>query len=287
MTPGGKTLGWLGIAMLLVAGIACSGAEVVRQQLEGALRAQGERTLEATAGKPAIPESEPTMAAVSEGQETAPALHVQERLALAYPPVDVTWGLSDSSRAADGDTSVWPEMRYLGEEGQIGGVTVTPQEIRLVRGRSIPMLYSPEHDEMVDAPTGSPPAVGGLRDRPGLVIPPNASLVMVRMDADPALGYWAGRGQFVCSDKDASRFHYNNSFYRISYPGLGGRPFIPQSDRYWFGEYQGITGSACPESGWMYFFISGLDVDPSLLWLEYVAGTEPGELAFWTLSGRP
>ena len=37
----------------------------------------------------------------------------------------------------------------------------------------------------------------------------------------------------------------------------------------------------------MYFFISGLDVDPSLLWLEYVAGTEPGQLAFWTLSGRP
>ena len=33
------------------------------------------------------------MAAVSEGQ-TAPELHVRERLALAYPPVHVAWGLS-------------------------------------------------------------------------------------------------------------------------------------------------------------------------------------------------
>ena len=140
------------------------------------------------------------MAAVGEGQ-TAPELQVRERLALAYPRVDVAWGLSDSSRATDGDTSVWPEMRYLGEEGPIGSVTVTPQEIRIVPGRSIPMLYSPEHDEMVDAPTGSPSWDERPPDRPGLVIPPNASLVMVRIETDPALGHWAGRGQFVCADE--------------------------------------------------------------------------------------
>jgi len=286
MTPHGKMLGLLGVVMLLVAGMGCSGAEAVRQQLEGALGAQGERTLEATAGEPAIPESEPTMAALGEWA-SAPVLQVQERLALAYPRVDVGRGLSEASRAADGDTSVWPQMRYLGEAGQIGGVTVTPQEIRIVRGRSIPMLYSPEHDEMVDAPTGSSREMRQWPGRPGLLIPPYASLVMVRIATDPALGHWAGRGQFVCADEETSKLHYNNSFYRISYPGLGGMPFIPQSDRFWFGEYQGVTGSACPESGWMYFFISGLDMDPSLVWLEYVAGTEPGELAFWTLSGRP
>ena len=60
------------------------------------------------------------------------------------------------------------------------------------------MLYSPEQDEMVDAPTGSPSSVEACRDRPGLVIPPNASLVMVRIETDPALGHWAGKGQFVC-----------------------------------------------------------------------------------------
>ena len=286
MTAHRKMVAVMGIVVLLGAGMGCSGAEAVRQQLEGPLRAQGERMVEATAAEPAIPGSEPTTAAVGEGQ-TAPELQVQERLVLAYPRVDVGRGLSEASRATDGDTSAWPEMRYLGEESRIGLVTVIPEELRIVPGRSIPMLYSPEHDEMVDAPTGSPPGVRGLRDRPGLVIPPNASLLMVRIDADPSLGHWAGKGQFVCADENTSRFHNNSSFYRISYPGLGGRPLIPQSDRFWFGEYQGITGSACPESGWMYFFISGLDVDPSLLWLEYVAGTEPGQLAFWTLSGRP
>jgi len=259
---------------------------VVRHQLEGPLRAQGERMLEATAAEPAIPGSEPTTAAGGEGQ-TAPEVQVQERLVLAYPRVDVGRGLSEASRATDGDTSAWPEMRYLGEESRIGLVTVTPEEIRIVRGRSIPMLYSPEHDEMVDAPTGSSREMRQWPGRPGLLIPPYASLVMVRIATDPALGHWAGRGQFVCADEETSKLHYNNSFYRISYPGLGGMPFIPQSDRFWFGEYQGVTGSACPESGWMYFFISGLDMDPSLVWLEYVAGTEPGELAFWTLSGRP
>ena len=37
MTRHGKRLGWLGVVMLLVAGIACSGADAVRRRLEGAL----------------------------------------------------------------------------------------------------------------------------------------------------------------------------------------------------------------------------------------------------------
>jgi hypothetical protein len=153
------------------------------------------------------------------------------------------------------------------------------------------MLYSPEHDEMVDAPTGSPGWARQQPVRPGLVMPPNASLVMVRIETDPSLGEerWLTDTVFVCGEDriSPSAFDYQGNKYRVSYPGLGELPLLPGSERYWFGEDQGIGDSFCPESGWMYFVVPGLEVDPSLLWLEYMAGTESGELAFWTLAEMP
>jgi hypothetical protein len=227
--------------------------------------------------------TEPTMGVSAQG----PELEVQERLQLAYPAVDVERSPDRWSRATDGNTSEWPEMRYLGEPGQIGNVTVTVQEVRVVTGRSIPMLYSPEHDEMVDAPTGSSLSARRMMNRPGLVIPPDASLVMVRIETSPDLGYWASKTEFVCKEEDTSGYHYNDKFYRASYPGSGRLPTLQESYHFWFEDYQEIAGGTCPESGWMYFVIPGVDVDPSLLWLEYMAGTESGELAFWTLAEMP
>ena len=51
-------------------------------------------------------------------------------------------------------------------------------------------------------------------------------------------------------------------------------------------EFQ-YPGYGCPADGWLYFIVAGLNIDRSQLWLEYVAGTERGELAFWTLAERP
>jgi len=220
-----------------------------------------------------------------------PELEVQERLQLAYPAVDVERSPDHWSRATDGNTSEWPEMRYLGEPGQVGNVTVTVQEVRVVKGRSIPMLYSPEYDEMVDAPKGTPLSIRGMLNRPGLVIPPNASLVMVRIETDPNLGdeRWLTGSVSVCGAEEIppSDFDYHGDRYRVAYPGHGEVPLLPGSLEFAFGGYQAIGDSSCPESGWMYFVVPGLEVDPSLLWLEYMAGTEPGELAFWTLAVRP
>jgi hypothetical protein len=270
--------------LLIGTSVACAATEAVTQQLSS-VRDPG--TSESAAVTSSSGVTEATMGVSAQG----PELEVQERLQLAYPAVDVERSPDRWSRATDGNTSEWPEMRYLGEPRQIGNVTLTPQEIRIVTGRSIPMLYRPEHDEMVDAPTGSPSWVRGQMDRPGLVMAPNASLVMVRIETDPDLGdhRWLGGLVFVCGEDEVppSEYAYNDGFYRISYPGLGETPLIEGSAEFSFGEYQGIGDSFCPESGWMYFVIPGVEVDPSLLWLEYVAGTEPGKLAFWTLAERP
>jgi len=275
-----------GVALMGTA-MACASTEAVAARLNGIFGTGGEATPEGAGATPNGGVSEPSTESSAEG----PELEVQDRLLLAYMPVDVQRSRDHWSRATDGNTSEWPKMLHLGEAGQIGEVTVTPQEIRIVPGRSIPMVYSPEYDEMVDAPTGSPAWARQQPVRPGLVMPPNASLVMVRIETDPNLGDERGLtgAVFVCGEEgiSTSDYEYSSSKYRVSYPRLGEVPLLRGSERYWFGEYQGIGDSFCPESGWMYFVIPGLDVDPSLLWLEYVGGTEPGELAFWTLSGRP
>jgi len=51
-------------------------------------------------------------------------------------------------------------------------------------------------------------------------------------------------------------------------------------------EFQ-YPGYGCPADGWLYFIVAGLNIDRSQLWLEYMAGTERGDLAFWTLTERP
>lgn len=146
------------------------------------------------------------------------------------------------------------------------------------------MAYSPEGDEMVAAPEGSPGWITGQLDRPVMVIPPNASLVIVRIETIPSLGDWAGPGTYVCPE-DQTEWRYRATNFRLGYPGLGEALVHIGGDRFWFGEYQGV-GYACPGSGWLYFIVAEIDVDPSLLWLEYVGGTELEELAFWTLSVR-
>lgn len=273
--------------VLVTSSLACAAMEGVAERFAGVTGAEGEAVRSATNVAPDIAESGPSVQGIPE----SPQLEMHERLVLAYLPMDVRQSGDNRSRATDGNTSEWPEMLYLGEAGRVGNVTVTPQEIRIVPGRSIPMLYSPEHDEMIDAPKGSPSSIRGYLNRPGLVMPPNASLVMVRIETDPDLGdeVWQGGLTWVCGAEGTppSDFHYRGDEYRVSYPGVGEMPLRLGGLEYSFGEYQGIGDGLCPEGGWMYFVLPGLELNPSVLWLEYMAGTEPGELAFWTLAERP
>jgi hypothetical protein len=278
-------------ALALVGGsLGCS---PVDRLLEGARRLTGDDS-----SAPIGADEGPTASVGAVGEQSPngphrapPQLMPADRLVLAYPMVTAR-GMApiDMSRAINGDVFEWPEMRFLEEYELIGGVgyepvSVRPTEIRIVRGSSIPMSYSPELDISKPEPNGSPAWYRGLLDKPVLFIPPNASLVMVRIETNPSPGLWAGPGAYQCPD-DGTRWGYRTSEFRLGYPGLGETQVNLTGDSYWFGENQ-APSDQCPGNGWLYFIVAGLDVDPSLLWLEYIAGTDVGQLAFWTLTERP
>jgi len=215
------------------------------------------------------------------------ALGTDERLVLAYGGTTMArWARLDDERSVGGGVVEWPEMLYLGEEGQVGDVWVRPTEIRVVRGSSVPMAYSPEGDEMVRASDGSPKGIRGHRNRPVLVVPPNASLVMVRIETSPSVGTWTGPGDYVCPANDATEYGYDPGSFRLAYPSLGETPVQLSWGDWWFGEYQPV-GHECPGIGWLYFVVATMDVDPGLAWLEYARSGMPGDLGFWTLTARP
>jgi hypothetical protein len=222
---------------------------------------------------------------------TEPILRTQRRIALAYPRADVGNLVRVGSytevlnRSVANDVSEWPAMMYLGESAQIGNVTVTPREVRIVAGSSVPRAYSPEGDRAVDAPTGSPSTIRGQDNRPVLVIPAGASLVMVRIETDPSVGSWLGPGRFDCPGGASSDWGFGPGNFRVSYPGLG-ETKAESSDFFWFGEFQ-FPGFACPADGWLYFIAGELNIERGQLWLEYMGGSEAGQLAFWTLTERP
>jgi hypothetical protein len=277
-------------ALALVGGsLGCSSVD---RLLEGGARLTGDDS-----SAPMALDDVPTASVGAVGEQSPngpdrapPQLMAADRLALAYPMVTARGtALFDVSRAINGDVFEWPEMRFLEEYELIGGVgyepvSVRPTEIRIVRGSSIPMSYSPELDIGKPEPNGSPGWYRGSLDKPVLFIPPNASLVMVKLETLPSPGQWAGPGEYQCPD-DGTRWGYRPSEFRLGYPGLG-ETRVELGGDFWFGDYQ-APGLGCPGNGWLYFIIPGLDVDPSLLWLEYIGGTEVGQLAFWTLTERP
>jgi hypothetical protein len=279
----------VGIALLLAGLLGCSSSEMDREMTESAPgTANGVVSTQEGTGVPGIQPETTGEAHISE--KTAPQPSTSRSLLLAYPAVDVhKLGPETLSRAIHANISDWPAMEYLGELAQIEGagyepVSVRPTEIRIVRGSSIPMSYSPELDIGKPEPNGSPGWYRGSLDKPVLFIPPNASLVMVKLETLPSPGQWAGPGEYQCPD-DGTRWGYRPSEFRLGYPGLG-ETRVELGGDFWFGDYQ-APGLGCPGNGWLYFIILGLDVDPSLLWLEYIGGTEVGQLAFWTLTERP
>jgi len=284
-------VGVLVVAVLVGGSLGCSGFEKVR---EAASRVAGMDAETATVPNDGGigPSGTPSSGEMVGEAAASPELGTAERLVLAYPPVSAGGtGFLGANRGVSDNVAEWPEMKYLGEDARIGGVgdepvSVAPVEIRIVEGSSIPLSYSPELDITRPEPDGSAEWIRGRLDRPVMVIPPNASLVMVRLETEPSVGSWASAGVYMCPDGEQRRWNYAPTFFRLAYPGIGETPVQRTGDEFWFGEYQD-AGYGCPGNGWLYFIVPGVDLEPLLLWLEYAGSTAPGELAFWTLSGRP
>jgi len=199
---------------------------------------------------------------------------VQERIALAYP----SQGLLSQSldRVKDGNRLEWPEMNYLGEAVIFQESTVIPEEIRIVEGGSVAVVYSPEEDQMLDAPTGIPRHLQG-HPLPAVMIPPRSSLVMVRMEVEY-------EGSSTTQEDHES---YTHNGLRISYPQYGASDIIIlESFFYPLGEFNSVAPFSS-DSGWVYFIVPGIDLDPTQMWLEHIRGSNEEDMIFWTLAERP
>lgn len=211
-----------------------------------------------------------------------PDLSIQERIALALPPRDVTW-ISDLNRLVHGNQLDWPEMKYLNESTELRGRTVTPVELRIVPAGNSVQAYHPSTGEMINAESILESNV--MRDRPStidfLFIPPGGSLIMVKIEVRPSV---------TCTGEVQGP---RGNDFRVAYPGFGEqelayKPSIRFIDQlpYEFGEYNSILVD-CLNDGWLYFYLPSLEIDPTDLWLEYVSeAPKPTELGFWTLTTR-
>jgi len=199
---------------------------------------------------------------------------VQERIALAFPSTGL---LSRSlDRVKDGNRLEWPEMNYLGEAVIFQEIKVIPEEVRIVEGGSVAVVYSPEEDDMFDLPTGIPSHQYG-RPIPAVMIPPRSSLVMVRMEVEY-------EGSFTTQTDHKS---YTHSGLRISYPQYGASDIITlESFFYPLGEFNSVAPFSS-DNGWAYFILPGIDLDPAQMWLEYIKGSNEEDMIFWMLAERP
>jgi len=210
----------------------------------------------------------------------SPRLSPRERLALAFPSTRVGFE-NFMNRLVYNDIEKWPQMRYVGEYAQIGGKNVTIMDVKVVQGGSVTKAYAPETGQMGNALRGTTDF--RLSKMPVLIIPPEASLVMVRIEVDQPWGYMSDEGQYICTYHDEP----NGSNFRLAYPGLGEtdvrNTFFHTDPLYEFGEFNS-PNIMCLGNGWLYFYIAKLEVDPTKLWLEYI---HHEDIAFWTLTERP
>ncbi len=199
---------------------------------------------------------------------------VQERIALAFPSSGLLSRRLD--RIKDGNWLKWPEMNYLSEAVIFKGSLVVPEEVRIIEGGSVVVVYSPEEEQMYDAPTGIPRHLQG-HPLPAVMIPPRSSLVMVRMKVEY-------EDSLTTQTEQNS---YTHSGLRISYPQYGASDIIIlESYFYPLGEFNSVAPFSS-DNGWAYFIVPGIDLDPVQMWLEHIEGSNEEDIVFWTLVERP
>ena len=199
---------------------------------------------------------------------------VQERIAFAF--ISTRPSSYRLDRVLDGNVLEWPDTKYIGEAVFIKETSVTLKDIRIVAGGNVLEFYNPELDDTIDAPTGIPQWLNG-QAIPAVMIPSGSSLVMIHMEV-------AYDG--VCARGTGSKTLWFGSL-RLSYPEYGATKILILDPSYYLlDDYKSVT-DYCTDTGWAYFLIPGIDLDPSMLRLEYISGTDKENLVFWALTERP
>lgn len=217
----------------------------------------------------------------AQSDDEPPRLDVSERFSISFPKLPTRSG-HVLNRTVHGDFSQWPEMKYLNEAAVLDGSKITISDYRIVAGGSTPQAYLPESGDSFAAPDGE--LEWHRWGSPAVIIPPKSSLVMVRIDLEPALELQDG-----CTNPSTKqRTVLRDDDLAIAFPSLGEvsplRTFIP--GRVNFGLYD-QPQSGCFGNGWYYFFLATLSPDPSNIWVAYSTYSDLEIQAFWTLTSRP
>jgi hypothetical protein len=219
-----------------------------------------------------------------------PDLNTGERLRLAFPykPSGIKEFLT---RSVADDVPEWPEMHYMNEDVEHYGVTLRIVDYRLIHGKEIPTAIFPETDEIRDIPQGiSGRILGGpLGPVPYIAIPPQTTLLMVKFEVEPELGFERYGGD--CRNEEAGiTSSLSNGNLRVAYPGLGETAKLytdnaPDFFIHDYGEYSSPP-TYCMADGWYHFYIADPDPDPAKIWVMHVPVSDPTDILLWTLIDR-
>lgn len=231
---------------------------------------------------PKIPEAEQLLL---QPTPEPPAPPTEERISLAFPGFKPGIAEVDSlfpGRVVDQDFAEWPPMRYLGDSADIAGKTFTVQEVLLVPGETYPIVYEPATRNKRAAPGGLHTNLFDFSKNMGVFIPPNTTLVMVRIEVEPE-AVEQPSGIAGCRTPDERIY---DELLRVAYPRHGESTVLLTSSDEAFGEFASPT-HYCLTSGWNYFHVADLDIDPADIWLEIVDGEIDMAFSIWTLAPVP
>ena len=164
----------------------------------------------------------------------------------------------------------WPEMNLLGTAVIVGEKTLVIEDFKVVPGLQVAAAFAPATEQMQETKIGLS-YVG--EDWNQVFIPPESSLIMIKVNVQPesALG---------CVDFRSYR-------WTISYPGF------PATEARYFSKNERLgnfptADTNCLTSGWLYFYLPTLTVDPKQVWIMVdVHIPDTPSMGIWKLSQKP
>lgn len=180
------------------------------------------------------------------------------------------------------DFADWPPMLFIGDSAEIASKTFTVNEVKIVPGGNGPLAFEPATGRKRPAPDGLRTNLFDFSKNTEVFIPPNATLVMVQVDVEPeAIEHPSGEaGCQTPGERDYG------GIMRVSYPRFGDANVLRTSSDENFYDF-GSPTIYCMSSGWLYFHVGTLKVDPSQLWFEIVDNEYDRQVALWTLASQP
>ena len=164
----------------------------------------------------------------------------------------------------------WPVLNPLGVSVTVGEKTLVIKDFKIVPGFQVAAAFAPATEQMQEIKT-SLSYVGD--DWNQVFIPPDSSLVMVKVNVQP--------------ESSGSCMDFRSYRWTISYPNF------PATEAWYFSKNERLgnyptADTNCLTSGWLYFYLPTLTVDPEQVWI-MVDAHIPGmhSLGIWKLSQKP